>query len=96
MTKLSAMLEELRTGVGAVSSDTKAEYNGLEAGESSTVWSVPLGEPGALPTQAEKTLSAPKVVALCTASLFLSRYHCVISHFCHITDTADEAAKSGP
>lgn len=82
--------------IGAVPSDTKAKYNGLEARESSSVWSVPLGKPAALSTQAEKTLSAPKAVALYTASLFLSRYYCVISHFCHITETADETAKSGP
>jgi len=54
--------------------------------------------PGVLSPLAEKTLSAPKAVASCTASLLLPRYHCVISHFCHITEKADEITKiwSGP
>lgn len=95
MTKLSATLGELRTGVGAVFSDTKIKYSGLKARESGSVWSVPLREPGASSTQAEKTFSAPKAVALCTATLLLSRYH-VISHFCHITEKADEITTSGP
>lgn len=70
-------------------SDTKAKYSGLGVRESSSTWSVSPEEPCVLWAQ---TLSAPKAVA----SLLLPRYHCVISHFCHISETANETAKAGP
>lgn len=89
MAKLTTMPGELRTGLGAVLSDTKAKYSGWEVRHPSSIWSLSPEEPCVLWTQ---TLSAPKAVA----SLLLPGYHCVISHFCHITETANETAKARP
>ena len=93
-TKLSARHGELRTGTGAIASDSEGECNSCMMRESNSVCSVPWRARCAMNTAPTDPLSL-NAVALCAASLLLSRY-CVLCHLHRITGKADEIAKSEP